>query len=271
MRSICLFTTMLIFVSCSGKHIKREIKDPAWDSFSAESFIRMDDKRLKRALSFKENAGCYQGEIEKTLNKFKDAYTQQRNDSYWTDIGTCYFLNGEYEKAEFFYRQALSESKNNSIKAMNLNNLGLVYVNFGLWEKAHDFFNQAIALESSFRVPRFNLALLYLQFGLYDKTISILSSNSFQGLHDVDIYLNLASAYLFKGDLIKADEFFKLIPRESFKREDVAAVYSLLLVEKGNIVEAAKILDQREKSNAVSFHLMTKKIEKLIALKLNKD
>ncbi len=271
MRLIILLTFMLIFVSCSGKHIKREIKDPTWDAFSTESLMRMDDKRLKKALSFKENAGCYQDEIEKTLIKFKAAYAQQRSDSYWADIGTCYFLNGEYEKAEFFYRQALSESKNSTIKAVTLNNLGLVYVNFGLWEKAHDFFNQSISSESSFRVPRFNLALLYLQFGLYDKTISILSSNYFQGLHDVDIYLNLASAYLFKGDLVKADEFLKLIPPESFKREDVAAVYSLFLVEKGNTLEAAKVLDQREKSNAVSFHLMTKKIEKLIALKLNKE
>jgi tetratricopeptide (TPR) repeat protein len=271
MKLIILFIFMVIIVSCSGQHIKREIKDPSWDSFSSESFMRMDDKRLKRALSLKENAGCYQGEIEKTLYKLKDAYIQQRSDSYWLDIGTCYFLDSEYEKAEFFYRQALSESKTNSLKAVILNNLGLVYVNFGLWEKAHDFFNQSISLESSFRVPRFNLALLYLQFGLYDKTISILSSNSFQGLHDVDIYLNLASAYLFKGDFVKADEFFKLIPRESFKREDVAAVYSLLLLEKGNMLEAAKVLDQREESNAASFHLMAKKIEKLIALKLNKD
>ena len=262
---------MLALVSCTGKHIKREIKDPSWDAFSSESLIRMDDKRLKKALTFKENAGCYQGEIEKTLNKFKDTYAQKRNDSYWLDIGTCYFLNDEYEKAEFYYRQALSESKNNSLKAVILNNLGLVYVNFGLWDKAHDLFNQSISLETSFRVPRFNLALLYLQFGLFDKTISLLSSNSFQGLHDVDIYLNLASAYLFKGDFVKADEFFKLIPRESFKREDVAAVYSLLLFEKGNTLEAAKVLDQREKSNAASFNLMTKKIEKLIALKLNKD
>jgi tetratricopeptide (TPR) repeat protein len=271
MKWIFFFITLPLFFSCSGKHIKRDIKDPSWDAFSNESFMRMDQHRLLKAIAHKDNRGCYVGVFKKTLEKFKDDYGKEKNESYWPDIGTCFFLNGEFEKAEFYYRLVISETKNNLIKSMTLNNLGLIYLHFGLWEKAHDYFNQAITTAPAFRVPRFNLALLYLQFGLYEKTISIFTSNHFTRLKDVDIYLNLASAYLFSGDLVKAEEVFKLIPTESYKREDLAGVYALFLVEKGNMVEASKILEQREKSDVAPFHIMTQKIEKLIALKLHKD
>jgi tetratricopeptide (TPR) repeat protein len=271
MKWIFFFMTLPLFFSCSGKMIKRDIKDSSWDAFSNESFIRMDQKRLLKALAQKDNMGCYVGDFKKTLAIFKDGYEKQKNESYWLDIGTCFYLEGEYEKAEFYYRLVISESKNISIKSMTLNNLGLIYLHFGLWEKAHDYFNQAITTAPAFRVPRFNLALLYLQFGLYEKTISIFTSTHFARLKDVDISLNLASAYLFSGDLAKAEEVFKLIPTESYRREDLAGAYALFLVEKGNMVEASKILEQREKSDVATFHIMTQKIEKLIALKLHKD
>ena len=271
MKWIFFLITLPLFFSCSGKLIKRDIKDPSWDAFSNESFIRMDQERLLKALSHKENMGCYVGDFKETLAKFKKGYGNQKNASYWLDIGTCFYFVENYEKAEFFYKLVISETKNNSLKSITLNNLGLVYLQFGLWEKAHDFFNQAITVAPAFKVPRFNLALLYLQFGLYEKTISILTSTHFTKLKDVEIYLNLASAYLFSGDLVKADEVFKLIPAENYKREDVAGAYALFLVEKGNMVEASKVLEQREKSDVAPFHIMTQKIEKLIALKLHKD
>ncbi len=271
MKWIFFLIVLPALYSCSGKLIKRDIKDSSWDAFSKESFMRMDQERLFKSLANKENSGCYQGDFKKTLVKFKEAYGKQKNESYWLDIGTCFYLEGEYEKAEFYYRLLISETKNNLLKSITLNNLGLIYLHFGLWDKAHDYFNQSITAAPDFKVPRFNLALLYLQFGLYEKTISIFTSTQFARLKDVDIYLNLASAYLFSGDLAKAEEVFKLIPADNYKREDLAGAYALFLVEKGNMVEASKVLEQREKSDVAPFHMMTQKIEKLIALKLHKD
>lgn len=273
MKTFAVIAVLLIFVSCSSSRIDRKIDNAAWDSLADESYLRWGERRLKKsANSEHEVIGCYRGQAAKTLSSYKKDYlTKNQAPYYWLHIGNCYFIQENWTKAEFFYRLTLEETKVNTIKSIALNNLGLIHFKYEQWEKGKEFLNDSIKIAPKFKVPRYNISQLYLQFGLFDKAIEILNDSVFKGHNDIDVNFSLANAYLYKGDLKTSAQYFQLIPRESFTREDIAATYALFLMKNGKVKEAKAVMDNRERSGVLELSAISQKIEKLIVLRLKEE
>jgi tetratricopeptide (TPR) repeat protein len=272
-RSLLFISFILFFASCSSSRIDRKIEDSSWDSLADESYLRWGEGRLeKSAKSELPVVGCYLGETKKTLESYKKDYLAKKDDPYyWLHIGNCYFLQEKWSKAEFFYRLTLDENKSKMIKSIALNNLGLIHFKFEQWEKGKEYLHQSMGLAPKFKVPRYNMSQLYLQFGFYDKAIEVLSDSSFKAYKDIDVYFSLANAYLYKGDLQKSEEYFKLIPKDHLRREDISATYALFLIKRGKFKDAKNIMDDRERSGVVEITRISQKIEKMISSRLKEE
>lgn len=273
MKILLSLIILLTFVSCSSSRIERKIEDVNWDSLADESYLRWGEQRLeKHAKTEHKVVGCYQGESKETLKEFKKDYlTKNQDPYYWLHVGNCYFIEEKWTKAEFFYRMTLEESKLKTVKSIALNNLGLIHFRYEQWEKGKEFLKESMNLAPKFKVPRYNMSQLYLQFGLYDKAIEVLNDSAFRGHKDIDVYFSLANAYLYKGDLKTSAEYFRMIPKENFRREDIAATYALYLLKQGKVREAKSVMDDRDRSGVMELTAISQKIEKILAQRLKEE
>jgi tetratricopeptide (TPR) repeat protein len=273
MKLLSLFSTLLILASCSSSRIDRKIDDVTWDSLADESYLRWGEQRLQENSNSKHKVvNCYQGKAKETLETYKKEFLTKKNDPYyWLHIGNCYFIQESWTKAEFFYRMTLEDSKIPTVKSIALNNLGLIHFKYEQWEKGREYLGKSMALAPKFKVPRYNMSQLYLQFGLYDNAIEVLSESAFRGHKDIDVYFSLANAYLYKGELSKSSEYFKMIPENHFRREDIAATYALYLIKMGNIKGARLIMKNRDRSDVPELTAISQKIEKLLLHKLKEE
>lgn len=273
MKTFLILIILMTLASCSSSRIDRKISDVSWDSLADESYLRWGENRLeKHAKTEHQVVGCYLGETSDTLEDYKKNYLSKNQDPYyWLHIGNCYFIKEKWTKAEFFYRMTLEESKEKTVKSIALNNLGLIHFKYEQWEKGKALLQESMTMAPKFRVPRFNISQLYLQFGLYDKAIETLSDSVFKGHKDIDVYFSLANAYLYKGDLKSASEYFKMIPKENFRREDIASTYALYLVRSGKVREAKVVMEDRDRSGVPELTAIAQKIEKMLSQRLNKE
>lgn len=273
MKTILFIFSIMFLASCSHQRIDRKIDDVAWDSLADESYLRWGEKRLeKHADSQHEVINCYQGKAQETLDNYKKEYDSKgQTPYYWLHIGNCYFIQEAWSKAEFFYRMTLDESKIATVKSIALNNLGLIHFKYEQWEKGKEYLQQSMALAPKFKVPRYNISQLYLQFGHYEKAISVLSENAFRGHKDIDVYFSLANAYLYKGDIKTSGDYFAQIPKEHFRREDIAATYALYLIRIGDVNKAFDVMKERDRSGVAEITAISQKIEKMLAMKMKEE
>jgi tetratricopeptide (TPR) repeat protein len=273
MKLFALLITLLFLASCSSSRIDRKIDDVTWDSLADESYLRWGKNRLQNnAHSGHKVVSCYQGKSKETLETYKKEFLSQNSSPYyWLHIGNCYFIEESWMKAEFFYRMALDETKLATIKSIALNNLGLIHFKYEQWEKGKDYLRQSMALAPKFKVPRYNMSQLYLQFGHYDRAIDVLNESAFRGHKDIDVYFSLANAYLYKGELKRASQYFMMIPEEHFRREDIAATYALFLIKTGNMKGAKLIMKQRDRSEVPELTAISQKIEKILLQRMKEE
>jgi tetratricopeptide (TPR) repeat protein len=270
MKTTLLLAILITLGACSTARIDRKIDDIQWDSLADESYLRWGENRLKAHAGTEHKViGCYQGKAGDTLKQFRKEYVNQHQSPYYyLHIGNCYFIQEAWTKAEFFYRMALDEGKIQTVKSIALNNLGLIHFKYEQWEKGKEYLKQAMALAPRFKVPRYNISQLYLQFGLYDKAIEVLKDSAFKGDKDIDVNFSLANAYLYKGDLRTSAEYFKMIPKEHFHREDIAATYALYLIRIGDLAGAKQIMNKRDRSGVAEITAISSKIEKILTARM---
>lgn len=273
MKTILLLAVLSVLASCSSSRLDRKIDDASSDSLADESYLRWGEKRLENSAKTELPViACYRGETKETLNTYKKEYlAKNQTPYYWLHIGNCYFIQENWNKAEFYYRLTLEEAKTKTVKSIALNNLGLIHFKYEHWEKGKEFLRESMVLGPNFKVPRYNMSQLYLQFGLYDKAIEVLNDPAFKGHKDIDVNFSLANAYLYKGDAQTSARYFGMIPKEHFQREDIAATYALFLIKQGKIPEAKVVMDKRDRSGVVELTQISQKIEKMIALRLKKE
>ncbi len=123
-------------------------------------------------------------------------------------------------------------------------------------------------VSADFKVPRYNISQLYLQFGHYDKAIALLTEGPFKGIQDIDVSFSLANAWLYKGDLDTAGKYFAQIPKDQFRREDIAATYALYLIRRNDIKGAFDIMKARSRSGVLEITAISQKIEKMLAARM---
>ncbi len=255
--------TLLLFFSCSSSRLDRKIKNKLFDALADETYMRWEASRFDNNHDL--STSCYHGDRDDTLRKLQLVYDQKHeNPLYWVHLGNCYFLKEDWAKADFFYRLSLEESKDVSVEAVSLNNLGLLQFKYDAWDKGKELLQKAIKLSPESKVPKFNLAQLFIQFGFYDKAIALLTSSVFMNHQDVDIDFSLGNAFFFSGDLEKAKFYFKKIPKSELSREDIAATYSLYLLKLGDVGQANFIMKRRMRSHLPQVTAIAQKIEKII-------
>ncbi len=259
----------LILVSCASPRLERKIADQDLDSLSDETFLRYNDARLSSSQSLV--ARCYQGETEEVLAEYREQFLKKDQDpQYWIHIGNCLFVSSQWSKAEFYYHLS-SESNKNSVKALAMNNLALLSFKYEQWEKGKDYLGKAMALAPQAKVPKFNLAQLYIQFGHYKEALDILNHQVFRGKKDIDVMFSFANIALYQNDLKTAEKWFKEIPNDYKKREDIAITYSLYLIKKGLLTEAQTVLAERERSQVPQLTEMSTKAEKMLKTRLSQQ
>ena len=272
MKTIAVTFALLFLASCSTSRIDRKIEDVTWDSLADESYLRWGENRLDQANPEHKVVNCYKGEAKETLDQYKKDYISKgESPYYWLHVGNCYFIQESWSKADFFYRMSLEETKLSTVKSIALNNLGLIHFKYEQWEKGKSYLKQAMDLAPRFKVPRYNMSQLYLQFGLYDRAIEVLSEKAFRGHKDIDVYFSFANAYLYKGDLKKASEYFMMIPEEHFRREDIAATYALFLIKTGKIDKAQSVMKDRSRSDVPELTAISQKIEKILLQRMKEE
>jgi tetratricopeptide (TPR) repeat protein len=256
----------LTLISCASQKTfeSQNRQETEADAMADESYLRWGKDKLI-ALN-QPLANCYQGRADETLDLYKKEYLEKsKTPFYWLHIGNCFYNKGAWLKAEFFYRMTLEESKSPTIRAIALNNLGLIQFKFQQWEKGKEYLWESVRLSAKFKVPRYNLSQLYLQFGHYDRAIDLLNDQAFKGHKDIDVYFSLANAHLYKGDISKAGSYFEQIPQNKFLREDMAATYALYLIRKGDYKGASDVMSDRERSGIPEISAISDKIEQIIS------
>ncbi|MES2526132.1 MAG: tetratricopeptide repeat protein [Bdellovibrionota bacterium] len=273
MKTTLLILSLVFLASCSSSRIERKIDDVHWDSLADESYLRWGESRLEKHASTQHPViNCYKGKAKETLVQYKKDYEKLVGTSYyWLHIGNCYFVQDAWSKAEFYYRMSLDESKNATIKSIALNNLGLISFKHEQWEKGKELLKESMKTASEFKVPRYNMSQLYLQFGHYDKAIQLLTEGPFKNSQDIDVYFSLANAWLYKGDLEMSGKYFAQIPKDHFRREDIAATYALYLIRKNDIKGAFAIMKARERSGVLEITAISQKIEKMLASRMKQE
>jgi tetratricopeptide (TPR) repeat protein len=261
------FLVLLLALSCASapKDKKAEI---TMDSVSLEAMNSWQEERLARGQD-ELLMGCFQGKQKETLATYRQQFEKQESRPYyWLNIGNCYYLSQDEQKAEFFYQLSVENRSQPEVRAMSHNNLGLIALRNNQWEEGRFHLKKAIELYPKLKEAKINLAQLYLQFGHYDEAITLLKNDVSQ--NDAEINFSLANGHLFKGDLSTARLFFSKIPSEEFKREDFAITYSLFLMKSGDLARARKILATRRPSSIPQLKKISADLEALIERRMNK-
>ena len=258
-----------IIVSCASPRLDRKIAQENLDSLSDETYLRYNDARLSK--SDDRVSRCYKGETDQVLKEYRELYLKKDQDpEYWVHIGNCLFVAEQWSKAEFYYHLA-SDSKKNHVKALAMNNLALLSFKYEQWEKGKDYLQKAVGFAPNAKVPKFNLAQLYIQFGHYKEALDILNHVSFRGKRDVDVMFSFANIALYQNDLKAAEKWFKEVPSDYLRREDIAITYALYLIKKGQLEEAQSVLNERERSNVPELSVMANKTEKILKTRLSQQ
>jgi tetratricopeptide (TPR) repeat protein len=253
---------LIIFISgCSQYKIETDLSSSKEDVLSNESFLRYSSDRIEKAMvqnkSLSAIAHCHNGSIEKGQEILKSELDKRKDQAdYWNQVGTCFYLNHQFVKAEYFYQLSLqTASKNKRDYAPAHNNLGVIYLRQRHFESAYSEFNKALKINKSFHTPRYNLAHLYLQFGQNEKGLNEFKYLSRTAAGDPGILAGIAISYTLLNDLKKA-----------LSRPDVATHYAMALYQSKNYEQAFLILKNRQPTQIRSIrrtgNILLKLIEK---------
>lgn len=242
----------------------------SYDSLSHESIARLPEPKLEK-VSEKKNpitsaiGLCYRKKINEAFKIFDQNYERYKSHpSYWNQIGTCYYILGNYRKSLLYYNKA-KDLNDKYIPA--LNNLGVLYQKEGHDQKALIAFKKANNINPFAVTPSFNLAQIYLKYGLIDKAIKIFAGLAQKNSQDVDLVNGLATCYLFKGDVQKALSYFYLIDDDALERADVSLNYAVALKLTGKEDDARDVFSEIDRSNLGSLAGYYRKVAGFIGVR----
>jgi tetratricopeptide (TPR) repeat protein len=254
--------------------LEKKIKEPLKDSLREESLERQNKDRLspflgenssKRNLSF-----CHLNLINKGLKGLRRSFNQRKGEaSYWNDMGVCFYLKGDYSKAYYYFNVSLEKTKNEKIKSLPYNNLGLLYLLWKKYSKAIESFEKASLLNPEAKVPRYNMAQTFLTLGYSKKALNILGkiSGTFE---DDDFYISKGYAYLIQKKFQKALLELNKVSSAKEKRHDVGLYKAYSYLHLGQLDTALKFLEERQLSQNKRLIYFENKVKKEI-IKLKKE
>lgn len=267
-----LVILMLIISGCSQYKIETDITSTKEDVLSNESFLRYSTDRIEKAIKTNKAlsgvALCHSGDIKGGQELLKKNLETNKNDAdYWNQVGTCFYLNHQFVKAEYYYQLSLQKAGKRKYAPAH-NNLGVIYLRQRHFEAAYTQFTKALKINGRFHAPRFNLAHLYLQFGQNEDALQEFLILSRVTPKDPGIQAGLATTYTLMGSLKRALNTFATISRVHLTRPDVATHYALALYLAKDYEKAFLILKNRKPTQIKAIRKTGKRLLKLIEAEL---
>lgn len=265
MPSIFIFILALL-TSCASHQKIFIIENEHFDALRHESLYRYDQKRLSRLSPDSALTLCHQNKFELAQKIAIQQLDQRKNDPiYWTELGTCYYLQKEEAKAKFYYQMALGLTTTKELKSSIINNLGLIYLRRAKYDEAKEHFQQASKLYPESLTPRYNLAQVYLYFGHYQNAEKHLMQLYRFNPKDIDLLYLLGHASLMKYQYQKAQSYFNKIPAEYLKRQDMANSIAMLYIKLGQYRKADVALHNGDRQGPLKTLNAYVELEKIIA------
>ncbi|MCO4794958.1 MAG: tetratricopeptide repeat protein [Bacteriovoracaceae bacterium] len=278
MKVMILLSLFFLVTSCSNYRLETQIESAKNDVLSGESMLRYSQSRLERIEQSKNPliaavSKCYQENYTEGLTDLKkNLKNNNNNPAYWNHIGTCYYLDNQFAKAEYFFKLSLTTAKNKKKDFPSaLNNLGLVQLKLRHYDSALDYFTKAEKF--GIITPKFNKLQLYLQFGQIEKARTLARKLESINSNDVDVLVALATIHMLDGDYKTSEKYFKNIPKKFLDREDISGNYAIVLFKLKKFEEAKLALQNGQYTQIKSIKNMRKNLEQMIEreLKLLKE
>ena len=264
---------LLLLISCSSTHLKRTVNESAQDGFKKESLFRYSESRL---ISLKKTHNlitqslimCHRGSIKeglKKLNQNLDSYRE--NPSYWSAMGNCLYLDGNFEKAEYFYKLALSKNQNH---IPSLNNLALIYLSRDQVSMALEKMQKAIKISNS-HLLKYNYAQILIDNHRYHKAQKVLKKLYLRFPKDQDVACSYAISLFLNSLHEKSYQVFKSLDQDIRTRVDnhLYVAMNLLALDKfqetKNFLESVKtpVVKDLRISKEKLYSLVLKRIDTL--------
>jgi Flp pilus assembly protein TadD len=233
-----------------------------------ESLLNISPMRLEETYTkaddtlSKINIKCYQNKFDDALKIADDVYSQYKNNtSYWSQLGTCYYLKADYAKAILFY----NKSRDLDAKFVPpVNNLGVVYSKLGKYQKALAAFKKASDMSSFSVTPIYNLAQLYLRFGTVGKALPIFLALQKKSPKDIEVNSALASANLLKNELLTAIQIYSTMEKEALTIPTIGLNYAVALKLSNRPAEAQTVFGNITAATNIEIKEYAQRVEKFI-------
>jgi len=177
------------------------------------------------------------GQVEASIGSLEEAVRDHPDpDQVYRELAESYERVGELEEAEGHYRTATALDESDWL---NWNKLGALLTKLGRLDEAREAFENAVRLAPG-HINRAleNLGTLYLYEADFDAAIE-----TYEKIPKPIPYAlaasNLATAYFFKGDMEKAEEYFALAVELDPKEAELRRNYGDVLLRLGDM-EAAE-------------------------------
>ena len=203
-----------------------------YGSLSKETAARVPVQKLKEVEGLSDKIGvlisrCYRGQFNNAFKLADEIYqAYKKNSSYWNQIGTCFYLQGEYRKALLYYNKSREVGGQ---YAPPVNNIGVLYLKKGQDQMALEAFKKARSIDRNKRTPQYNLAQLYLKYGQLNKAKKIFVSLYKINSADIDIRYALANIYLLEGKLSQSFKMFNSLNGSYKSKPEFKLNYAVLL------------------------------------------
>jgi len=146
-------------------------------------------------------------------------------------LGLCYFVENNFEKAEFFLKQALMYDENNM---QILNSLGRLFHEKRESKQAERFFLKALKIdENSFQIIN-NLAGFYREEGEYNKAIKFYEKALILNKDNPSIISNLAKTYFDLDKLDLAEKYSLKALKYNEEDGNIKKILSFVYLKKHN-------------------------------------
>ena len=195
-----------------GKKLRAEIEGKKMEALSGQYLLNFDASEVRRLVSFPKNDGLAEAKLKEQ--------TQQAESEFWFQKGLEVEHNcGPIEEAIEAYENAIEL---NSRMASAMVNLGTIFFHQRKWQKAEAQYLAAIAVDPEYALAAFNLGNLYDERGQRDLALKhyedALRINPRYG----DAHYNLALLFQTEGSAMNAvkhwNAYLKLDPQSDWAR-----------------------------------------------------
>ncbi len=184
---------------------------------------------------------CYRRNFDQGFAMIDALYKEYRkNPIYWTQVGSCYLLQGSKRKALLYYNKAREVKKN---YAPPINNIGVIFQKSSFDQKAMKAYEEAKRLSSFSLTPLFNLAQIYVDYGFISEGKALFESMYRVNSKDQDVIYALGFVYFVEGNYGKATSFYKELEEKYYRTAGIGANVAYALALNGNPSDAKDILE----------------------------